>query len=396
MNLRCAAAPLCSLNLTTAVAPISTAVTQTSPSPCAKCPSPVENRPPSWNTGRNSFAPLLSCFTSKLPPFSRGGSVRKPVRAQGPAGTAPVGSGGSAMPPFSMTRCSRAVHSLSFCAEGATAETPMKGAPGMRTRGICSEVAQPSRIFQCTRNGSVMTSRRKPKPDRGATSGRQGVVPANLSTSGPGPAACLRPEPGIGVAAFRLEAGADEIGTLVEARKPAREHAQLLEPLDFARRAEREVDAEALGDRRENPSDLLLRETEIAVERGGARQARLLDLVVVPDELDDPTEHVHPVFDVVDRALHEVCQPGARIGQVYLTAPYEIANWPAAHRASRASSHWRRCGASGFALCVCGSSSTMTHSAVAAQRSPAKMPWPKRKELRPMARTRVPISMVPG
>jgi hypothetical protein len=45
------------------------------------------------------------------------------------------------MPPLSITRCSRAVHSVSFCAEGATAETPMKGAPGMRTCGICSEVA---------------------------------------------------------------------------------------------------------------------------------------------------------------------------------------------------------------------------------------------------------------
>ena len=40
----------------------------------------------------------------------------------------------------------------------------MNGAPGMRTPGICSEVAQPSLSCQCTRNGSVMTSRRKPRP----------------------------------------------------------------------------------------------------------------------------------------------------------------------------------------------------------------------------------------
>src|SRR5271165_158377 len=71
MNLRLLARPLCTLNRTTAVAPISTAVTQTSPSPCAKCPSPVEKRPPSLKTGRNSFDPLVSCLTSKLPPFSR-------------------------------------------------------------------------------------------------------------------------------------------------------------------------------------------------------------------------------------------------------------------------------------------------------------------------------------
>ena len=51
----------------------------------------------------------------------------------------------------SMTLCSRAVHSASFAAEGATAETPMKGAPGIRTPGICSDVAQPSRRLQCTR-----------------------------------------------------------------------------------------------------------------------------------------------------------------------------------------------------------------------------------------------------
>ena len=63
-----------------------------------------------------------------------------------------------------MTRCSRAVHSASFAADGATADTPMNGAPGMRTPGICAEVAQPSAICQCTRNGSVITSRRKPSP----------------------------------------------------------------------------------------------------------------------------------------------------------------------------------------------------------------------------------------
>src|ERR1700739_4182982 len=81
MNLRVLDSPLCTLNRTTAVAPISTAVTHTSPSPCAKCPSPVEKRPPSLKTGRNSFEPLVNCLTSKLPPFSRRGTVRKPADA---------------------------------------------------------------------------------------------------------------------------------------------------------------------------------------------------------------------------------------------------------------------------------------------------------------------------
>jgi hypothetical protein len=40
----------------------------------------------------------------------------------------------------------------------------MNGAPGMRTPGICAEVAQPSLIRQCARKGSVITSRRKPRP----------------------------------------------------------------------------------------------------------------------------------------------------------------------------------------------------------------------------------------
>ena len=119
--LRLVARPLCTLKRTTAVAPISTAVTQTSPSPWAKWPSPVENSAPLAKTGRNSLAPLVNCLTSKLPPFSRGGRVRRPARPQGPPGTAPAGLGGSTKPPVSSARCSRAVHSSSFCADGATA-----------------------------------------------------------------------------------------------------------------------------------------------------------------------------------------------------------------------------------------------------------------------------------
>ena len=141
------------LERTATVAPISTAVTHTSPSPCAKSASPVENDAPLAKTGSNSFAPLVSCLTSKFPPFSRGGSVRSPSRPQRPPGTAPAASGGKTMPPFSSARCSRSAHSLSFCPDGAVAEMPMKGAPGMRTPGISAAVAQPSRIFQWATNG---------------------------------------------------------------------------------------------------------------------------------------------------------------------------------------------------------------------------------------------------
>ena len=55
-------------------AAISTAVPHVSPSPCAKCPSPAENIPPSTNTGHSSRTPLVSCLMSIFPPFSLGES----------------------------------------------------------------------------------------------------------------------------------------------------------------------------------------------------------------------------------------------------------------------------------------------------------------------------------
>ena len=106
---------------------ISTAVRQTSPSPCAKWASPVENSAPCLKTGRNSRAPFVNCFTSKFPPFSRGGMVRRPVRPQCP-GIALAGSGGGASPPLRARALARA-QSASFLADGATAEIPMNGAP---------------------------------------------------------------------------------------------------------------------------------------------------------------------------------------------------------------------------------------------------------------------------
>ncbi len=59
------------------------------------------------------------------------------------------------MPPRDISAFSRAVHAFTWAAEGATPDTPMNGAPGMRTSGSLGDVAQPSRICQCTRNGVV-------------------------------------------------------------------------------------------------------------------------------------------------------------------------------------------------------------------------------------------------
>src|SRR6185437_14065386 len=61
---------------------------------------------------------------------------------------------------------------------------------------------------------------------------------------------------------------------------------------------DRETDAEALGDGRHDRLDLLLREAQVAVERHGAAQPRLVDAIVVADQLHDPTRHMHPVLDV--------------------------------------------------------------------------------------------------
>ncbi len=84
MPRRCAS-PLCKEKRTRIEPHISIAVPQASPSPCAKCASPTENKAPSTNTGSISRAPLLNCLMSRLPPFSRGGIVRKRLGADRPA-----------------------------------------------------------------------------------------------------------------------------------------------------------------------------------------------------------------------------------------------------------------------------------------------------------------------
>ena len=53
----------------------SMAVWQTSPSPCAACPSPTENRAPGISIGKNNELPGTSSLQSMLPPERRGGWV---------------------------------------------------------------------------------------------------------------------------------------------------------------------------------------------------------------------------------------------------------------------------------------------------------------------------------
>ena len=98
--------------------------------------------------------PAQSCLMSTLPAVSRGGTVR----------SASNSSGGSTNPPRSRSSFSRFPIVSINPREGASPIVPGNGAPLMRTRGRSGESAKPSAIRQRTRNGSLKTSRRKPKP----------------------------------------------------------------------------------------------------------------------------------------------------------------------------------------------------------------------------------------
>src|SRR5438094_9715231 len=91
--------------------------------------------------------------------------VRNPSVVADPVdGIAPPASGGKTTLPVAIASFSRFVHSLNLSLEGATPDTPMKGAPGMRTPGSWSEVAKLFSIFHLTMNGVKKTSGRNPNP----------------------------------------------------------------------------------------------------------------------------------------------------------------------------------------------------------------------------------------
>ena len=62
-------------SVTVASTGASIAVPETSPSPCAACPSPAEKSAPSTGIGRKSVVPATSSLQSMLPPQRRGGIV---------------------------------------------------------------------------------------------------------------------------------------------------------------------------------------------------------------------------------------------------------------------------------------------------------------------------------
>ena len=80
--------------------PVSSAVMQTSPSPCTPWPSPAMNSAPSLNTGKYSVVPGFNSLLSMLPPKARG--TAEPQRPQALGGATPMmpknGSSGSSVP----------------------------------------------------------------------------------------------------------------------------------------------------------------------------------------------------------------------------------------------------------------------------------------------------------
>ena len=109
--------------------------------------------------GSSSVVPTTICFTSMLPPFSRGGMVRRhlsfwlPFGPQISAGRAPVGCGGRATPPASPSCVSRFSHVSISGLPGSTPTDPMNPLKGTRTPGIWSDTASMRLSFQLAMNG---------------------------------------------------------------------------------------------------------------------------------------------------------------------------------------------------------------------------------------------------
>ena len=82
--------------------------------------------------GSSRVVPICICCTSMLPPFSRGGIVRRQVSLALPSGpqieigNAAIGCGGSAMPPAAPSAVSRANQASTSGRPGNTPTEPMK------------------------------------------------------------------------------------------------------------------------------------------------------------------------------------------------------------------------------------------------------------------------------
>src|SRR3712207_2795551 len=68
---------LCTTSSKVPLRQVSSAVRQTSPSPCTAWPSPAEKFAPGTDTGRNTEVPATYSLQSTLPPNSRGSFDRR-------------------------------------------------------------------------------------------------------------------------------------------------------------------------------------------------------------------------------------------------------------------------------------------------------------------------------
>ena len=111
----------------------STAVPDTSPSPCAACVSPIENKAPSTKTGKYTVVPAVMWRLSMFPPFALGGIVTN-------------------------------IESVA----GATPITPGNGRRGIVIRSVNATSVAPGAIANVLRYGSVNSSDRNPNPGKTA------------------------------------------------------------------------------------------------------------------------------------------------------------------------------------------------------------------------------------
>ena len=122
---------------------------------------------------------------SRLPPFSRGGTVRSPAAATG--GKAVSGRSPATGPPAARMRSSRARCRSISSWDGATPITPAWTQAGTAIPGSSAERACVPSSSQPTRNGSVKRSARNPKPGMTPFTPKSGVSYPTSSTSSTSP-----------------------------------------------------------------------------------------------------------------------------------------------------------------------------------------------------------------
>ena len=148
--------------LTVAAPPVSIAEMQTSPSPWAKCRSPIESIAPGTCTGSSRRLPGHQVAHVHVAAVLARRERAQAVGGRGRGGELGVGQGhlcaGIGQGPLAPQGA------LEQLGDGATPITPANTPARTATPGTCSERATPSSIRHCARNGSGKRSPRNPEP----------------------------------------------------------------------------------------------------------------------------------------------------------------------------------------------------------------------------------------